>query len=184
MCKHHLEVTTDICKQCIELQLRQYESNVEQNWKAKDVAIKLLLAVGIRSQSANGVSEVNPHINIMEIGSMKILPEIKDADVNSHPIIRAGCIKFVATLRNQFTKEQWLHMLPLLMAHFTSSNVSAISTPASGMLYLHQTVTCLMQVNISWRHAQAGRCSLISLSILSFFFYEIGCCGYVCCYFH
>ncbi len=107
---------------------------MEQNWKAKDAAIKLLLAVSIRSQSANGVSEVNPHINVMDIGSMKLLPEIKDTDINSRPIIRAGCIKFVTTLRNQFTKEQWLHIFPLLIAHFRSSNVSTVLTPASGML--------------------------------------------------
>ncbi len=132
MCKHYLETTTNICKQCIELQIHQYESNMKQNWKVKDTAIKLLLAVSIRSQNANGVSEVNPHINVMEIGATKLLPEIKDAEGNSHPIILADCIKFVTTLRNQFTKEQWLYILPLLMAHFTSSHVSTVSTPVSG----------------------------------------------------
>ncbi len=124
MCKHHLEATTDICKQCIEVQLHQYESNVKEYWKAKDAAIKLLLAIGARSQTANGVSEVNPCINVMEIGATKLIPEIKDTNVNSRPIIRAGCIKFITTLRNQFTKEQWLHMLPFLVMNFTSSHVS------------------------------------------------------------
>lgn len=48
----------------------------------------------------------------------------QDNDVNARPIIRADCIKFVHTFRNQFTVEQLLAMIPVLIAHLGSEHVS------------------------------------------------------------
>lgn len=49
---------------------------------------------------------------------------LQDTDVNARPIIRADCIKFVHTFRNQFTVEQLLALIPVLIAHLGSEHVS------------------------------------------------------------
>lgn len=52
-------------------------------------------------------------------------PVLQDADVNARPIVRADCIKFVYTFRNQFSVEQLLALMPMLIAHLQSEHVSS-----------------------------------------------------------
>lgn len=48
----------------------------------------------------------------------------QDGDVNARPIVRADCLKFVYTFRNQFSVQQLLALMPLLIAHLRSEHVS------------------------------------------------------------
>lgn len=50
----------------------------------------------------------------------------QDSDVNARPIVRADCIKFVYTFRNQFSVEQLLALMPMLIAHLQSEHVSCL----------------------------------------------------------
>lgn len=50
----------------------------------------------------------------------------QDTDVNARPIVRADCIKFVYTFRNQFSVEQLLALMPMLIAHLQSEHVSLL----------------------------------------------------------
>lgn len=54
--------------------------------------------------------------------------DAQNNDVNSRPIVRADCIKFVHTFRNQFTVEQLLVLMPVLIAHLRSEHVSGAQT--------------------------------------------------------
>jgi exportin-2 (importin alpha re-exporter) len=122
MCRHHEETTTRICSDFIGTLLQAYASDPNGQWRAKDAALQLLLAVSVRAQSASqGVSEVNKFINVMEVFAAHVLPEI-GGDVNAQPIVRADCLKFVTTFRNQFSREQWGALMPLLVKHFASSH--------------------------------------------------------------
>ena len=67
--------------------LEQYRSTM--NWKAKDAALHLVLAVAVMSTSANmGAGELNPNVNLLEIFNSHVLPEIHDLDVNARPIVK------------------------------------------------------------------------------------------------
>lgn len=55
---------------------------------------------------------------------MNVVINTQDADVNARPIVRADCIKFVHTFRNQFSVEQLLALMPMLIAHLQSEHVS------------------------------------------------------------
>lgn len=50
----------------------------------------------------------------------------QDSDVNARPIVKADCIKFVYTFRNQFSVEQLLALMPMLIAHLQSEHVSCL----------------------------------------------------------
>ena len=50
-----------------------------------------------------GASQLNERVNILEFFTLHVLPELEDPNVNARPIVRADCIKFVATFRQQFS---------------------------------------------------------------------------------
>lgn len=59
--------------------------------------------------------------NICGLNRLRVVWQ--DADVNARPIVRADCIKFVYTFRNQFSVEQLLALMPVLIAHLRSEHV-------------------------------------------------------------
>jgi exportin-2 (importin alpha re-exporter) len=125
MCKHHEQATTAICSEYMAKLLEQYSTDPTGQWRSKDAAIQLLLALSVKAESsAHGVSATNAYLNVMDVFAQSVLPEIADvAAVNERPIVRSDCVKFVTTFRNQFTVEQMRSLLPLLMAHLRSEHV-------------------------------------------------------------
>ena len=78
---------SQLCVAYINHMLEQYRSTM--NWKAKDTALHLVLAVAVMSTSANmGAGELNPNVNILDIFNSHVLPEIHDMDVNARPIVK------------------------------------------------------------------------------------------------
>jgi len=134
MCKQYEEKTTQICSEYVAKLLQQYSLNPHQQWRAKDAALQLVLAVSVKSMSQNfGVSETNKYIDIMEIFSTKVLPEISMANVNALPFIRADSIKFIAVFRNQFSIEQMKSLLPPLISHLRSEHAVVATYAAIGI---------------------------------------------------
>jgi exportin-2 (importin alpha re-exporter) len=123
MCRQFESQTTSICSEHVSLMLGQFAADEDQ-WKMKDVAIHLMLGIAIRAESAQfGVSQVNDGVNVMEFFSTQILTELQETDMSVRPMVKATSIKFVSIFRNQFTKEQFGALIPLLIAHLGSSDV-------------------------------------------------------------
>ena len=121
--------TTAICGQRIMAMLQDYSSAPADKWRSKDAALLLLVAVSVKAQSTNqGVSETNAAIDIMELVSHHVLPElavpsaVSGGQLDDLPIVRADCIKFLATFRNQLPVESMRQVLPLVVAHLRSSS--------------------------------------------------------------
>eukprot|EP00903_Cladosiphon_okamuranus_P009495 g9047.t1 len=131
MCKHYEESTTRICSAFVSGMYQEYSVNREANWRSKDAALQLVLALAVRAQSqAGGVSKTNAYINVLDAFTAHVLPEIQDSDVNARPIVRADCIKFVYTFRNQFSVEQLLALMPMLIAHLQSEHTVVVTYAA------------------------------------------------------
>ncbi|KAL7519691.1 hypothetical protein ACHAWX_004448 [Stephanocyclus meneghinianus] len=123
MCRQFEQQTTAICSQHVNQMLTQFASDQNQ-WKMKDVAIHLMLGISIRAESTQfGVSQVNDGVNIMEFFTRHVLTELQEPNMNVRPMVKATCIKFVGIFRNQFTKEQFGALVPLLIAHLYSPYV-------------------------------------------------------------
>jgi exportin-2 (importin alpha re-exporter) len=87
-----------------------------------------VLAVTVRAQSAaQGVSATNPNINVMDIFTAHVLPELQQADIEDRPIVKADSIKFASTFRNQFPIETTRALMPLLVNHLVSQQVRQLS---------------------------------------------------------
>jgi exportin-2 (importin alpha re-exporter) len=82
-----------------------------------------MLGIAIRLESHQGVSELNDNVNLMEFFSSQVFPELQDSNHANRPMVKATALKFVCTFRKQFTKEQLVALLPLLISHLNSPNV-------------------------------------------------------------
>lgn len=123
MCRQFEAQTTSICSEHVSQMLGQFAADKNQ-WKMKDVAIHLMLGISIRAESAQfGVSQVNDGVNIMDFFSQHILTELQEKDMSVRPMVKATSIKFVSIFRNQFTKEQFGALMPLLIVHLGSNDV-------------------------------------------------------------
>jgi exportin-2 (importin alpha re-exporter) len=79
-----------------------------------------MMGISIRRESAQGVSEVNQAVNVMEFFQSQILPELQDPNLSARPVLKATSIKFVTVFRNQFMKQDLVVMMPMLIAHLSS----------------------------------------------------------------
>lgn len=89
----------------------------------------------------------------------------QDADVNARPIVRADCIKFVHTFRNQFSVEQLLALMPMLIAHLQSEHVSSC-LPVGLLLFLRELRSRNAQQQLDTAHLQSEHASCLLLQIL------------------
>ena len=132
MCRQFEAQTTAICSEHVSQMLGQFAADKNQ-WKMKDVAIHLMLGIAIRAESAQfGVSQINEGVNVMEFFSQHVLTELQETDMTVRPMVKATSIKFVSIFRNQFTKEQFGALMPLLIAHLGSSDVVVHTYAAAG----------------------------------------------------
>jgi exportin-2 (importin alpha re-exporter) len=79
-----------------------------------------MMGIAIRRESTQGVSEINEAVNVMDFFQTQILPELQDTNHASRPVLKATSIKFVSVFRNQFTRENLVQLMPLLIHHLGS----------------------------------------------------------------
>ncbi|KAF9316527.1 importin-alpha export receptor [Podila horticola] len=123
---------TAIITNYIQHYLQRYNTNITQNWKDKDAAMFLLTSIAAKSVGAQfGARETNAEVNILDFFEKNVIPDL-NAPVEGaiHPILKVDAIKYLYTFRGQFTKEQLLVGLPLLVRHL-ESNSYAVYTYAA-----------------------------------------------------
>uniref|UniRef100_A0A7S1XYB3 Importin N-terminal domain-containing protein n=1 Tax=Phaeomonas parva TaxID=124430 RepID=A0A7S1XYB3_9STRA len=130
MCKLFGQQTTQIVGEHIQVLLKEYQANPEQNWRQKDAALHLILAVTVRAESKKGVREVNEAINVMEMLSTHVLPELQDSNVAARPIVKASAIKFANTFRGQMSVTELSSLMPLYIRHMGAELPVVVQTYA------------------------------------------------------
>jgi exportin-2 (importin alpha re-exporter) len=79
-----------------------------------------MMGIAIRKESAQGVTEVNSAVNVVEFFQNNILPELQDTNHSNRPVVKATALKFVSTFRNQFSREHLIQLLPMSIQHLAS----------------------------------------------------------------
>jgi exportin-2 (importin alpha re-exporter) len=121
--KHFEQAVTTTCFGFLGTMLNKYTANPASEWKSKDACINLIFALCIKAQTKQfGVSQVNQFLSVNDFFAQHILPELQAADVNALPIVKADCIKFVSTFRNQLTVADVNTLFPLLIRMLTSEH--------------------------------------------------------------
>ena len=96
---------TQLCGGYINQLLGSYKSNPAQNWKDKDAALTLFLALGAKGKTrAHGATSVNELVPIGNFFQTEIGPELDckgGAEVNgATPVLKADAIKFATVFRS------------------------------------------------------------------------------------
>lgn len=123
---------TGIITNYIQHYLQRYNTNITENWKDKDAALFLLTSIAAKSVGAQfGARETNAEVNILDFFEKNVIPDL-NAPVEGaiHPILKVDAIKYLYTFRGQFTKEQLLVGLPLLVRHLESSSYAVYTYAA------------------------------------------------------
>jgi len=133
--KFHLISMTELCLTYINAMLTHYHTT--NDWKAKDAALNLILAVSVKSSNnISGAGTLNTNINILSIFEIHVLPEIQQQQQNSnnyinhHPIVKADAIKLVCLFRSHLPKQLLLSIIPYLI-QFMYSKYIVIQTYAA-----------------------------------------------------
>jgi exportin-2 (importin alpha re-exporter) len=116
------EKTTQLGLSYISGMLSQYQTTMD--WRAKDGALHLVIAVAVMSTSATtGAGALNPEVNILDIFNTHVLPELHDPDVNARPIVKADAVKMICTFRSHFPVSFLLELMPHLIRLLSSEYI-------------------------------------------------------------
>jgi exportin-2 (importin alpha re-exporter) len=113
---------SQLCVSYITVMLEHYAKS--KDWRAKDAALHLVLAVAVKSSSSvAGAGELNPHVNLLSIFDTHVLPEVQDANINARPIVKADAIKLICVFRSHLQTPFLLSILPHIIRHLHSEHV-------------------------------------------------------------
>lgn len=100
-----------------------YLTQGQKDWKAKDTAVYLYLAVAAKGAvtAAQGVKTVNPHVNVVEFFQNHIAADLLN-DAGVEPISKVDAIKYLHNFRSQLTREQWQAAFQPLIKNMASDN--------------------------------------------------------------
>ncbi|CAE6398308.1 unnamed protein product [Rhizoctonia solani] len=116
---------TGMVNQAVEALVGKYKAGEggEDAWMHKDTGVYLLSAVAARGSTVqHGVTSTNIHVNVVQFFLDHVAGDLQAPAGTIHPILQVDAIRFVHMFRNQFTKEQLLPVLRLLVTHLSSKD--------------------------------------------------------------
>ncbi|XP_014669612.1 PREDICTED: exportin-2-like [Priapulus caudatus] len=124
LCRFFDQQVTQIFSQYVQVLLQQYAKNPSSNWKCKDTAIFLVTSVAAKAQTAkHGITQTSELVNVADFFTSTIAPELQSENIDQYPVLKADCIKYVMTFRNQLPKEVLVACVPLLVALLKAQKV-------------------------------------------------------------
>lgn len=117
-----LENFEDLVTQVVFRYINHYLAAGKSDWKAKDTAVYLFLAIAAKGAvtAAHGVKTVNSHVNVVEFFEQHIAADLLSA--TSEPISKVDAIKYLYTFRSQLNKAQWSSAIQPLIQNLASTN--------------------------------------------------------------
>ncbi|XP_072985086.1 exportin-2 [Typha latifolia] len=117
---HYREQVTALVSGQIQQMLASFAANPSENWKEKDAAIYLVVALAPKP----GGAVTTPLVDVESFFTSVIMPELQGQDTNINPMLKAGALKFFTVFREQIPKNTALALLPTVLRFLVSeSNV-------------------------------------------------------------
>ncbi|EWC48283.1 hypothetical protein DRE_02387 [Drechslerella stenobrocha 248] len=112
---------TDVTTRYIQNFLQNYAQNPKENWKSKDTALYLFTSIAVKGTVTQyGVSSTNMLVDVVDFFQRNVAPDLVKGVGEVHTILKVDAIRYIYTFRSQFTKEQLIQAIPLLINHLTS----------------------------------------------------------------
>ena len=117
LCRNYEAAVTNLFSGYIGTLLAQAAQS-PSNWKAKDAAVYIVIALTMRGSTAKlGATQTNSLVNLMDFCNSSVLPELQGAvsgGASANPILLADALKFVTIFRSQLPAETYAAVVPLL----------------------------------------------------------------------
>ena len=85
---------TDIFGRYVQVMLQTYASNPDQQWRSKDAAVYLIIALASKGSTArHGTTQTNQLVDLVEFFGTHILPELQNPAIDRLPVLKADAIK-------------------------------------------------------------------------------------------
>eukprot|EP00977_Amphora_coffeiformis_P020286 scaffold8037_cov146-Amphora_coffeaeformis.AAC.6 len=78
------------------------------------------MSIAIKRVGLEGVSEINPNVNLLDFFNGQIMPELQDTNHTQRPVVKAAAIKFIATFRKQYGRNECVQLMPGMIGHLSS----------------------------------------------------------------
>ena len=92
-------------------------------WKNKDAAIYLVMSLATKAKTAkHGITQTNQLVDLADFCNKYIVSELKDANVNHLPVIKAASVKYVMTFRSQLPPDMVKASLPFIVNHLRAES--------------------------------------------------------------
>ncbi|KAL1892062.1 importin-alpha export receptor [Sporothrix stenoceras] len=100
-----------------------YLEQGKTDWKAKDTAIYLFLAIAAKGAvtAAQGVKTVNQYVDVVDFFQKNVAADLL-SESDTQPIAKVDAIKYLHNFRSQLTKEQWQAAFQPLIQNLASTN--------------------------------------------------------------
>ncbi|CAL9170699.1 unnamed protein product, partial [Musa hybrid cultivar] len=125
---NYKEQVTALVSLQIQEMLKVYAANPGENWKEKDSAIYLVVALSPKAGSSSGYL-----VDVESFFTSVIVPELQEQDVNAAPMLKAGALKFFTVFRDQIPKQAVMTLLPHL-ARFLMSESNVVHSYAANCI--------------------------------------------------
>ncbi|RZC37968.1 exportin-2 [Asbolus verrucosus] len=113
----------EIFGQYLQVMLSKYSENPQQNWRSKDAAVYLVTSLASRGATQkHGVTQTSQLVSIPQFFQDQIMPELKRANVDELPVLKADAVKYLLTFRSVLPSEMVVGTIPLLIQHMTSES--------------------------------------------------------------
>ncbi|EAA31630.1 putative mportin-alpha export receptor [Neurospora crassa] len=108
--------------QVVSKYINHYLEMGKTDWKAKDTAVYLFLAIAAKGAvtAAQGVKTVNSFVNVIDFFQQHIAADL--VATGGEPIPKVDAIKFLYNFRSQLSKEQWGGAINPLIQNLASPN--------------------------------------------------------------
>ncbi|KAB5575721.1 CAS/CSE protein [Coniochaeta sp. 2T2.1] len=118
-----LENFEPMVTQVVGKYIEHYLAQGATDWKAKDTAIYLFLAIAAKGAvtAAQGVKTVNQFVDVVDFFQKHVAADLIN-DEGVEPISKVDAIKYLHNFRSQLTKEQWQAAFAPLIKNLGSSN--------------------------------------------------------------
>ncbi|CAK7226235.1 importin-alpha export receptor [Sporothrix curviconia] len=118
-----LETYEALVTQVVFRYIDHYLEQGKTDWKAKDTAIYLFLAIAAKGAvtAAQGVKTVNQYVNVVDFFQKHVAADLLSGS-DTQPIAKVDAIKYLHTFRSQLTKDQWQAAFQPLIQNLASDN--------------------------------------------------------------
>ncbi|KAK4267014.1 hypothetical protein QN277_023861 [Acacia crassicarpa] len=128
---HYGDTVRSIVSALIQTLLSSFAANPVVNWKDKDCAIYLVVSLATKKAGASNVS--TELVDVQSFFESVIVPELQSPDVNRHPMLKAGALKFFTMFRSHISKHLALKFFPDLV-RFLSAESNVVHSYAASCI--------------------------------------------------